>query len=97
MDVDPANGQVITVVSTTSYSAVALHILAEIYQKQEKYTQAEPLYKRALAIHEKDLGEDHPDVAVTLGNLAKCSEEMGKPQEAERYGMRAMQIRSKQK
>ena len=30
----------------------------------------EPLYKRALAIREKALGPDHPDVATSLDNLA---------------------------
>ncbi len=29
-----------------------------------------PLYKRSLAINEKALGPDHPDVAVSLNNLA---------------------------
>lgn len=30
---------------------------------------AEPLYKRSLAIGEKALGADHPDVALSLSNL----------------------------
>jgi CHAT domain-containing protein/Tfp pilus assembly protein PilF len=35
-----------------------------------RYSEAEPLYKRALAIREKVLGPDHPDVATSLNNLA---------------------------
>ena len=37
---------------------------------QGRYADAEPLYKRALAIYEKALGPDHPYVATTLNNLA---------------------------
>ena len=32
---------------------------------QGRYADAEPLYKRALAIDEKALGPDHPDVATS--------------------------------
>ena len=37
---------------------------------QGKYDDAEPLYRRALAIQEKTLGGDHPDVAESLNHLA---------------------------
>ena len=39
-------------------------------QNQDKYDDAEPLYKRALTIREGTLGPRHPDVAITLNNLA---------------------------
>ena len=35
-----------------------------------QHAEAEPLYKRSLAIREKALGPDHPDVANSLNNLA---------------------------
>ena len=38
---------------------------------QGRYADAEPLYKRSLAIREKALGPDHPDVATSLNNLAE--------------------------
>lgn len=38
---------------------------------QGKFAEAEPLYKRALAIHEKVLGSEHPGVASLLSNLAE--------------------------
>ena len=41
-----------------------------LYRTQGRYADAEPLYKRALAIREKALGPDHPDVATSLNNLA---------------------------
>ena len=37
---------------------------------QGKYDDAEPLFKRALAIREETLGPRHPDVAKILNNLA---------------------------
>jgi len=37
---------------------------------QGKYDEARPLYDRSLKILKKALGEDHPDVAGSLNNLA---------------------------
>ena len=45
-------------------SRLALNNLAALYDNQGRYAEAEPLYKRALAIQEKALGPDHPDVAT---------------------------------
>jgi hypothetical protein len=36
--------------------------LAALYDKQGQYEKAESLYKRAVAIWEKALGPDHPQV-----------------------------------
>ena len=43
-------------------SATSLNNLAVLYQAQGRYAEAEPLYQRALAIREKALGPEHPDV-----------------------------------
>ncbi|PAX45674.1 tetratricopeptide repeat protein, partial [Brunnivagina elsteri] len=43
---------------------------AVFYQLQGSYAKAEPLYLRSLAIWEKVLGKEHPDVANSLNNLA---------------------------
>ena len=40
-------------------------------QAQGKLAEAEPYYQRSLAIREKSLGPDHPDVAESLNNLAQ--------------------------
>jgi tetratricopeptide (TPR) repeat protein len=48
----------------------SLNNLAVLYNTQDKYDLAEPLYKRALAINEKALGPDHPETAASLKNLA---------------------------
>ncbi|MGI9405779.1 MAG: CHAT domain-containing protein, partial [Hyphomicrobiaceae bacterium] len=47
-----------------------LNNLAELYSGKWRYSEAEPRYKRALAIAEKNFGPDHPDVGTGLTNLA---------------------------
>src|SRR5664279_1046043 len=42
--------------------AVSLSNLAQIYSTQGQYAAAEPLFKRALAINEKALGLNDPDL-----------------------------------
>ena len=44
--------------------AIAEQSGCALYQAQGRYADAEPLYKRSLAIREKALGPDHPDVAT---------------------------------
>ncbi len=48
-----------------------------------QYGEAEPLYQRAIAINEKALGPEHPDLAIYLNNLATLYKEQGKYGEAE--------------
>ena len=57
--------------------------------------EAEGLYKRALAIREKALGANHPDVGQTLNNLASVYRAQGKYSEAEGLYKRALAIREK--
>src|SRR5215467_13759258 len=42
--------------------------LALLYQEQGKYAEAEPLFKRALAICERALGPDHPHTQTVRRN-----------------------------
>ena len=59
-------------------------------QAQGKYDEAEPLYRRAIEIIEKEaLGKDDPDVAVWYNNL----QAQGKYDEAEPLYRRAIEIR----
>ena len=51
-------------------SPQSLNGLAELYETQGRYRDAEPLYKRSLAIDEKAHGPEHPHVATSLNNLA---------------------------
>ncbi len=50
--------------------AEILRDLADRYAKQEMYDEAKLLYRRALAIREKALGPEHPDMATTLQDYA---------------------------
>ena len=66
-----------------------------IYRAEKKYAEAEPLYVRALAIREKTLGLDHPDVATTLNNLGALHDAQDHYEQAEAYYRRAIAIREK--
>ena len=64
------------------------------YEAQGKYAEAEPLYKRSLAIREKALGPEHPNVAKSLEIYAALLRETGRGNEAEEMGARAQAIRA---
>ncbi len=49
--------------------AKSLNNLANVYEEEGKYAQAEPLYQRALALAERANGPNHPDVAALLDNF----------------------------
>jgi len=51
--------------------AKAHHNFGWAYYKNGQYANAESLHNRALAIREKALGPDHPDVARSLDGLAE--------------------------
>jgi len=55
-------------------TALSLNNLALLYYNQGNYDDAEPLYKRGLAIYEKALGPKHPNTIVIRGNLSKLYE-----------------------
>ncbi|MEE8273634.1 MAG: tetratricopeptide repeat protein, partial [Alphaproteobacteria bacterium] len=62
---------------------------------QRRYAKAESLLKRGLAIREKALGPEHPDVAGSLNNLAALYDAQGKYTEAEPLEKRALAIAEK--
>ncbi|MBW4651003.1 MAG: tetratricopeptide repeat protein [Kastovskya adunca ATA6-11-RM4] len=62
---------------------------------QGQYAAAIPLAERALAIMEKVLGQEHPDVATSLNNLANLYKEMGNYSTAEPLYQRALAILEK--
>jgi tetratricopeptide (TPR) repeat protein len=66
----------------------------ELYQAG-RYAEAIPLAQQALAIREKALGPDHPDVAQSLNNLALLYLQQGRYAEAEPLLKRALAIREK--
>jgi tetratricopeptide (TPR) repeat protein len=72
--------------------ATSLNNLALLYEAQGKYVEAEPLYKRALAIDEKTLVPEHPDLAASLNNLAALYHAQGRYTEAEPLYKRSLAI-----
>src|SRR5262249_6356473 len=66
-----------------------LNNLAIVYRRQGKYSEAEGLYKRALAINEQTLGTSHPNVAWTLNNMAVLYEGRGESGSALAYSRKA--------
>ena len=75
--------------------AQTLNNLAGVYYSQGKYTEAEPLFMRALAIDEKALGPEHPSVATNLENYAGLLRKTDREAEAETLEVRAKAIRAK--
>jgi hypothetical protein len=50
--------------------AIALYRQSQKLSEQGRYSEATPLAQRELAILEKTLGPNHPDVATSLNKLA---------------------------
>ncbi len=73
----------------------SLDRLATLYQAKGSYTEAEPLFKRALAIVEKALRPAHPRVAASLNNLAGLYHAQGRYAEAEPLYQRSLAILEK--
>ncbi|CAM9244996.1 unnamed protein product, partial [Ectocarpus sp. 12 AP-2014] len=73
-----------------SYSSVG-----SLFNIQGKYAEAEALYERSQAIHEKVSGPEHPDVATSLTNRASSLEGQGKYEDTEPLYRRSLAIREK--
>ena len=56
--------------------ASSLHSLANLYNNQERYSEAEPLYLQALELYKKLLGEDHTNTRTVKENYELMKEEM---------------------
>ncbi len=75
--------------------ATTLNNLAALYQAQGKYAEAEPPFKRALAIFEQALGPEHPHVGTALENYAALLRKTRRRSEATKMEARAKAIRAK--
>ena len=81
--------------SRSSHVATRLNNLALLLKATNRLSEAEPLYRRALAIDEKSLGPDHPHVATDLNNLALLLRDTSRLSEAEPLLQRALAIDEK--
>ena len=75
--------------------AATLNDLALTYFRLGRYTEAEPLHKRALEIRERTYGMDDPKVAAILNDLAFLYVAQGRTTEAGPLHGRALAIREK--
>ena len=69
--------------------------LAQLYRTQGRYTDAEPIYRRSLAIREKAFGPEHTELARGLNNLALLYSNQGRYVDAEPLYRRALAINEK--
>ena len=76
--------------------AYSLNNLAEIYEGEGKDAMAEPLFRRALAIDEKQRGPQHPAVSTDLSNLALFYGSQGQYAQAGPLFDRSLAILAKQ-
>jgi tetratricopeptide (TPR) repeat protein len=76
-------------------TAIALSNVADTYELLARYTEAEPLYRRAIEINERALGKDHPAVAANYNNLAMLLKDQGKYDQAEPLFRRTIEIEEK--
>ena len=78
------------------YADAAKCLCTRVFAAQGKNDEAEPLYKEALAIRKKVYGDEHPDVAGSLNNLAwLLRDQDSASDEAKRLGKQALEISRK--
>jgi tetratricopeptide (TPR) repeat protein len=53
-------------------TATSLNNLAGLYESQGRYSEAEPLYARAVEILLQTLGQNHPNTQTTINNFQGC-------------------------
>ena len=75
-----------------SRPARLLNQLAILLPPKARYAEAEPLYRRALAIAGATLPPDDPELATRLNNLAELLRDTNRPAEAEPLYRRALEI-----
>jgi tetratricopeptide (TPR) repeat protein len=75
--------------------AEAIVNLANFYYVQGAGDRADELYKKSLALHEKNLGKEHVDLVVDLVGLARVSSSQKKYADASAYYQRAIAILKK--
>jgi CHAT domain-containing protein/Tfp pilus assembly protein PilF len=72
-------------------TATTLVVLGQVLQRREM-VEAESVLRRALAIREKNLGSNHPDVAAVLATLGQIELDQNRLNDAERDISRAIGI-----
>lgn len=95
---DPLATHVLAVAAHADKAGIAkptaglLSRVGQLLALKARYTEAEPLLRRALAIFEASDGPSHPNVAMSLRNLALLLHATNRPGEAEPLYHRALAI-----
>ncbi len=76
----------------TEPTARLMNDVGLLLKEKALHTEAEALYRRALAIDERSFGADHPKVAIRLNNLASLLQATNRLGEAEPLMRRALAI-----
>jgi tetratricopeptide (TPR) repeat protein len=76
-------------------TAQLMNQLGQLLYNKALHAEAEPLWRRALAIDEKSHGPDHPNVAIRLNNLAQLLQATSRHAEAEPLMRRVLAIDEK--
>jgi tetratricopeptide (TPR) repeat protein len=69
--------------------------LGWFYQGQGAYKQALPWWEQCVSITKERLGDEHPDVATSLNNLAALYDSQGRYAEAEPLYQQALEMRKR--
>ena len=81
---------------TLEPTATLLNKMGVYLLVRASYSEAEPLFRRALEIRKAQLGTDHPDVAESLNDMAELLRAQGKYPDAEPLFRRALEIHETQ-
>jgi len=76
----------------SSFYALVLTKLADVYAETGDYAKAEPLYRQALDIQKETLEQTHPDRGFTLTGLGDLLVSVNQPKEAEGCYREALRI-----
>ena len=75
--------------------AFALNALGIVYKYTSRFDEAEPIYRRALALTIRSRGRSDPEVASILHNLGGLEHSRGRYARAEPYARRSVAIRER--
>ncbi len=73
--------------------ASALDLLGQVHDDQTKYTEAEPLLRRALTIRQKTLNSDDSELEAAFTDLAEHYRRMGRAADADPFARQAAAVR----
>ncbi len=91
-DAEPHLREALKLAAQPGEEAMGSNNLAELLRNTNRIAEAEPLFRRALAINERSYGPDHANVATNLNNLAELLRNTNRIAEAEPLFRRALAI-----